>query len=275
MSSILDNIERLKTPLQLSFSTANGPYGSDASSGGNVDLIAETWQFSNVNDVGSNDYYLLSVTGAIRISLDGSLKVDRYVFNFVPANADTKLIDYSPGTTVGNRSVSVGVSSSISGSVGFFGGEGTGSVGASSTVSSSTTYSAPDVTIEARSYDGYQCPPPPSKPNNAQWLYTVSDGSDVQNNDLSVCMQMLYMNTCASDELFGPLAGPLFTVNATIEIHLSDHDGSHGTRWFDHMQQELTSCLPSGTSFRYDNDRIGTITFPQWPIKIQVPPLPK
>jgi hypothetical protein len=269
MSSVFDNIARIKTPLQLNFSTANGPHGSDASSGGNVDLIAETWQFSNVNDdVGSNNFYLLSVTGSISLNLNGTLKIDRYGFNFIPENTDSKLIDFSPATTIGNKSVSIGVSSSVSGSVGFFGGTGTGTVGESRSVSSSTTYSAPDVEIYAHAYNGEGCQ---SAFNNACWHYGVGEGSNVQNSDLSVCMQSLYMNTFASDAK----SGEWFTINATIEIHVSDHDGGHGTRWFDHMQEELTSCLPPGTSFHYDDDRVGTITFPKWPIKIKVPPPPK
>ena len=104
MSSVFDSIPRIKKPLQLNFSTANGPAGSDASAGGCVDLVAETWQFSNVNDAGSNNYYLVSVTGSIFIDLHGTLKIDRYAFNFVPRNSNAKLIDYSPSTTIGNRS---------------------------------------------------------------------------------------------------------------------------------------------------------------------------
>ena len=269
-------ITALKAPLyQYNFNTAPG---SDASSGGGADLAVIYKQFSNIdtNNTAKN-FYFLYVYGTMRMNLAGTLKIDRYTFNFVPSNNTVQLVDSAPSTTVGNKTTSSGVSTSISGSVGFFGGTGTGSVGGSKTVSSSVSYDVPDVTIQLLSDDGTGVGAESGSgsngnviANNARWQFNVDENSLVQSSDCSVKMNMIFSNDAKSDAQFGAT----FRVTGTVEIHVSDHDGRDGTRWFDTMSQQVSACLPKGSTFKYDNDRIGTITLPPWVIDINVPPLP-
>lgn len=259
MSSIFDFIPAIKTPIQILF-----PANGSSTSGGFVSTTMETIQFSCTNGAGINDYYLVTLTGQAALSVRGTIFVDSYDFDITPHNPSAIILGYpSPATSPGNVTVTVGSSTTITGTVGFEGDAGTGSMSVSGTQSSSTSYSVPDVVIENVSQNG------PGN-NNAAWSFKVAEQSAVQNSDLSYTLQTLFMIDRSKDQAAGN-----FGIDITYTIHVSDHDGSDGTRWFDTFHAELTPALPTGSSFDYDNDRIGHITLPVWTVAIATPPLAK
>ena len=104
-----------------------------------------------------------------------------------------ELVATSPDTTVATTSYTDSTSTTVGGSLGFFGGDLTGSISASTTIGSSTTRSVSDLTIENRSgmEDNVSC----------WWIYQVQPGSKEAEGDTPILAQFLVRRHRSEDDL--------------------------------------------------------------------------
>ncbi|MCJ2081364.1 hypothetical protein [Methylobacterium sp. J-090] len=110
--------------------------------------------------------------------------------------------------------------------------------------------------------------------NGAIWRFQVSENSNVQSSNLHFDLLALFMIERSQDAQYDPEhdKNGSFTIDVGCTINISDHDGSHGTRWFDTFHADVAGGLPAGSQFVYTNDRIGYISLPPITINLKVPP---
>jgi hypothetical protein len=129
-----------------------------------------------------------------------------------------ELIASSPDTSVASTSYSDGVSTTVGGSIGFFGDSMAGSVSASTTISNSTTRTVADLRIENHSgvEDNLTC----------EWYYEVSSDSLEAEGETPLLAQFLMRRPHSEDPFLVNLAVSAFFDNGGDPEGLGRHDWS-------------------------------------------------
>jgi hypothetical protein len=149
------------------------------------------WALSVQTDQNSPiyDYYLVQIEGEAQFTSRSAWKLAAHTLDVRPTAPDlsvVELIDTSPSTTVGSSSYTTSISTTVGGSLGFFGDQPTATVSASVSFNNSTTRQISDLTIQNVSM-GDMTPP-----LNATWRFEVADGSPMAESNCPINVEMLY-----------------------------------------------------------------------------------
>jgi hypothetical protein len=141
-SNLFNNYRAIDTHLTRRFG------GNEAIGGYNLDMTISHWPIS-VRPTGSDDvfdYFLIQLQGKAHLISRGDFQVNAYAITFsLPQGSE--LVETSPDTSIASTSYTASTSTTVGGSIGFFGEEATGSISASETISHSTTQVVQDLRI--------------------------------------------------------------------------------------------------------------------------------
>ncbi|WP_426165108.1 hypothetical protein [Pseudoduganella sp. R-34] len=218
-----------------------------------TDRTFSCWSISEPNGNDMYDFYLIQDDTSLRAAFNPTIYLDGYEFGYSlqdengkPLSSDAAMLqDTAPVNTDPGETKSSSLSKTLSSSVGFFGNTMTGSVGTSVSMGESTSRFIPGVAVVNESLA--------STGNNGSFLYAVQESSASQTGLTQVCNQMLFRVRRSQ----APNGVRLAT---TLKVLVSDHDGSHGTHYFD----DFARGFGGGISVQYTNDRIGYYMLPNF-----------
>ena len=201
------------------------------------------------NNTDYYDFYLIQDDTNLALPLIPTLYLDWFEFSYslqtdegiTIGNDGAMLQQESPQGTDEGETITSSCTQTLSASAGFFGDQVTGSVGTSVSMGKSVSRFVPGVSVKDTSLQG-------SNGNDVKITYIIAETSASQQGTTELCNQMLF-------RVKRSLAPNGVQVLAQIRIGTRDHDGDHGTHYFDDFAIAFSRVF--GRPLSYQGDRGG------------------